>query len=160
MSSLPLHRARIRPRINAISKRGIRNSWPNAIMLAVTLAMYALSTLDWAIDVRLLWDDLHMLRLVGLPDAPHFRVGQGSPPLLVLQGITSVVCVSDSHSSAFRWLRIGGGAAGANRETGANCARSIDHLGRRCRMLARLRCLGEQQTRPRYRALLGHWVAR
>ena len=63
-------------------------------MLAATLAMYALSALDWAIDVRLLWNDLKTLRLYGLPDAPATRFGVSSPPLLVLQGITSVVCVS------------------------------------------------------------------
>ena len=76
------------------SKRGLRHSWSNRVMLAATLAMYALSTLDWAIDVRLLWNDLRTLRFFGLPDAGRF--GRSSPPLLVIQGITSVVCVSDS----------------------------------------------------------------
>ncbi|PIL33695.1 hypothetical protein GSI_04320 [Ganoderma sinense ZZ0214-1] len=54
--------------------------------------MYALSTLDWAIDIRLLWNDLHTLTLTGLPaTTPVF--GFSSPPLLVLQGITSVICI-------------------------------------------------------------------
>ncbi|KAI0740870.1 hypothetical protein C8Q76DRAFT_765465 [Earliella scabrosa] len=74
-------------------KRGLRHSWSNRVMLAATLAMYALSTLDWAIDVRLLWNDLRTLRFVGLPDAPPGRFGRSSPPLLVIQGITSVVCI-------------------------------------------------------------------
>ena len=62
-------------------------------MLAATVAMYALSTLDWAIDIRLLWNDLRALQLFGLSGAPGAPIGQSSPPLLVLQGITSVICV-------------------------------------------------------------------
>ena len=65
-------------------------------MFGATLAMYALSTLDWAIDVRLLYNDLRALRLVGLPDAPRAPFGFSSPLLLTVQGITSVVCVSVS----------------------------------------------------------------
>ena len=61
-------------------------------MLSATLTMYALSTLDWAIDIRLLWNDLHTLTLTGLP-VSHPPFGTSSPPLLVLQGITSVICV-------------------------------------------------------------------
>ncbi len=61
-------------------------------MLAATLAMYALSTLDWAIDIRLLWADLRTLRFLGLPGETQ-RFGLSSPALLVVQGITSVICV-------------------------------------------------------------------
>ena len=43
--------------------------------------------------LRLLFDDLRNLRLYGLPGAPSAPIGQASPPLLVVQGITSVVCV-------------------------------------------------------------------
>ena len=68
------------------------------IMLVATLAMYALSTLDWVIDIRLLWNDLHTLMLTGLP-ATHPVFGSSSPPLLVLQGITSVICVRPSCSA-------------------------------------------------------------
>ncbi|KAI1786320.1 hypothetical protein LXA43DRAFT_1065164 [Ganoderma leucocontextum] len=61
-------------------------------MLTATLAMYTLSTLDWAIDVCLLWNDLRTLSLTGLP-AVHPPFGASSPSLLVLQGITSVICI-------------------------------------------------------------------
>lgn len=84
-------------------KRGLRHSRTNCLMLAATLAMYALSALDWAIDIRLLWNDLRTLRFYGLPDAPASGpFGLSSPPLLVLQGITSVICVGATFkSSAF-----------------------------------------------------------
>ncbi|TFK90272.1 hypothetical protein K466DRAFT_395180 [Polyporus arcularius HHB13444] len=75
-----------------ICRRGVRRSWPNTIMLAATLAMYALSTLDWAIDIRLLWADLRTLRFLGLPGETQ-RFGLSSPALLVVQGITSVICI-------------------------------------------------------------------
>ena len=83
----------------------MRHSLSNGTMLAATLAMYALSTLDWAIDVRLLFDDLRNLRLYGLPGAPSAPIGQASPPLLVVQGITSVVCVRVlfAVSARVRW---------------------------------------------------------
>ncbi|KAH9935160.1 uncharacterized protein BXZ73DRAFT_76861 [Epithele typhae] len=75
-----------------LCKRGIRASWSNRIMLFFTLAMYAISTLDWAIDIKLLQNDLHSLTLVGLGvRTPPF--GLSSPALLTLQGITSVVCI-------------------------------------------------------------------
>lgn len=62
-------------------------------MLAATLAMYGLSTLDWAIDIRLLWNDLSTLRFFGIPGRTQ-PFGRSSPTLLTVQGITSVVCVS------------------------------------------------------------------
>ncbi|TBU27851.1 hypothetical protein BD311DRAFT_759427 [Dichomitus squalens] len=73
-------------------KRGIRKSRPNVLMLSATLAMYAISTLDWAIDIRLLWNDLHTLTLTGVP-VSHPPFGVSDPALLVLQGITSVICI-------------------------------------------------------------------
>lgn len=74
-------------------------------MLAATLAMYGLSALDWAIDVRLLRNDLGLLSFYGLPDAPSGRFGESSPLLLVLQGITSVVCVSVTAPITITFLK-------------------------------------------------------
>ncbi|RPD57863.1 hypothetical protein L226DRAFT_540174 [Lentinus tigrinus ALCF2SS1-7] len=75
-----------------ICRRGVRRSWPNAIMLAATLSMYALSTLDWVIDIRLLWNDLRTLMFFGLPGRTE-PFGLSSPALLTVQGITSVICI-------------------------------------------------------------------
>ncbi|KAF5360276.1 hypothetical protein D9758_009133 [Tetrapyrgos nigripes] len=76
--------------------RGIR-SRPKKIMLALTLAMYALSTLDWAIDVRHVWTDLEVSIPGQLVDPTNVEmqasVNRMSTLLRVVQAFTNNICV-------------------------------------------------------------------
>ncbi|KAF5374330.1 hypothetical protein D9758_004603 [Tetrapyrgos nigripes] len=71
-----------------MGSRGIR-SRPKKIMLTFTLAMYALSTLDWAIDVRHVWTDLEVFIPGQLVDPTNMEM-QASVNRVLLGDI--VVC--------------------------------------------------------------------
>jgi hypothetical protein len=67
-------------------------------MLAVTLAMYALSSWDWAVDVHLLRDDLKLFLQADLVQPPPDlgKQTQINAGLHVSQAITNNICVRAS----------------------------------------------------------------
>jgi hypothetical protein len=68
-------------------------------MLAFTLVMYVLATLDWAIDVRRVWTDLKVSISAKLSSTPQDNEEsalstENAVLLRVIQAITNNICVS------------------------------------------------------------------
>ncbi|VDC05836.1 unnamed protein product [Peniophora sp. CBMAI 1063] len=74
--------------------RGLR-SRSNRIMLAFTLIMYVLSTLDWAIDVRRVWTDLKISLPAELSSPPRneHELDQLNVALKIVESIANQICV-------------------------------------------------------------------
>ncbi|KZV66277.1 hypothetical protein PENSPDRAFT_97250 [Peniophora sp. CONT] len=74
--------------------RGLQ-SRSNQVMLTLTLVMYALSTLDWAIDVRRVWTDLKISLPAELssPVPGEDELDKLNVALRIVQAITNNVCV-------------------------------------------------------------------
>ncbi|VDC05837.1 unnamed protein product [Peniophora sp. CBMAI 1063] len=74
--------------------RGLR-SRANRIMFALTLIMYTLSTLDWAIDVRRVWTDLKISLPAELSSPPQNEHGldQLNVALKIVESIANQICV-------------------------------------------------------------------
>jgi len=64
------------------------------VMLTLTLVMYVLSTLDWAIDVRRLWTDLKRSLPAELSSPPldETRLNEVNTALHIIQSITNNIC--------------------------------------------------------------------
>ncbi|KAF9062285.1 hypothetical protein BDP27DRAFT_1428064 [Rhodocollybia butyracea] len=65
------------------------------VMLVLTLLMYVLSTLDWAIDVRRVWTDLKISIPAELlsPARDESRLNSTNVLLRIIQSITNNICV-------------------------------------------------------------------
>jgi hypothetical protein len=74
--------------------RGLRTR-PKQAMLAVTLVMYVLSTLDWAIDVRRVWTDLKcsLPAQISSPARDESGLDRLNTALRIVQSITNNICV-------------------------------------------------------------------
>ena len=70
-------------------------------MLVLTLTMYTLSTLDWAIDIRRVWTDLKVMLPAELssPSINEDGLNNLNTALRVVQAITNNLCVG--HCALF-----------------------------------------------------------